>query len=607
MKDQIKEIMFEAIEHVVGFNNKRPLGGTPYHNTTSGKSGQTVSDFFHSFLTARSADGLMFEKQASRAINSFVEFYSKESNYPCLIQMWEKFNNTTEDNVKAEILMKIFVPELDTTDSEVLKKWKLHDFLPNTKPYKPDEITIQLNSLYTLPEEIDERVPANITRPWYKISKENLTHIADYDHPVPIFAKDKHHELITCLTEMDQDIAFEKEKGVFNKDHKVIITLSISVTHAELDQIASRWVEWLIEEGHFFNLSIIILSEFNIKIIRDRLLQSKSEIFSVFGKYAVHFNALKYSQLLLEKAYKIRAGFKLDTDEGIRSSDLYRTTGKTWFQTLCHNYWGGTGKDSNLNDVYLGVNEGEYINSVDIDTHTYPKAYRMPEVKIPASFINQQIIFFKGYAQGYVTKLYNTFLNVEEGVSHPVVKGGGYGIDNHALKRFKPFALSHVGRAEDQQFYFSGLSKGIRGIFHPDLRIAHYKQSVQTSETKQKGTKFLGDMYRLLIFSHLITIINVKNEIDPFPGLFAGELSYFQYFFNLMYQTLCFSSKNNEEISSYLLETGLPELEKLIAEIESGKIKNKLEEEQQMWNNFVTTVDNLTTDEVKPILDTMKF
>lgn len=602
MKEKVEEILFELLENLCGYEGKKPLGGTSL-SQDSGKTGKEIGSWFVKFLKEKKSSG-KYEKQTTRAINSFTAYYSKKENYDRLISFWEEFQSAPDER-KAEIIMKICVPELDTDEQTVFSGWKLENIKPNPKPYKPEEITIQLNALYSAPEEICSTVPKEITSLWHDLDAARMKHIADYDHPVPLFSKDENHELVNCLREMNEDIAFEKEQGVLAADYKVPVTISISVTHEELDSVATAWVEWLLKKDNHKHMTFKVLSESNVKKIREELLGGSCPVFSVFGKYAVHFNALKYSQLLLEKAYGIRAGFKLDTDEGMRSKDLHAASGKTWFQTLTHKYWGGTAIDTSGAEVYLGVNEGEYINSVDIDTHGYEKAYRLPEVKLPSSFINQQLLFFKGYAQGYVTKLYNTVNTVDECISHPVVKGGGYGIDNDALRKAAPFALSIVGRAEDQQYYFNGLSKGIRGIFHPDLRIAHYKMSVQTSETKQKGTKFQGDMYRLLIFAYLVQILGVKKDIDPFPGLFAGEMSYFQYFFNLMYQAFCFSVSGKDEISAYLIEQGLPELEDLIEHIESGSIRKLMEDEEKQWKDFVTTVDSLDEKKVKEVIDSI--
>ncbi len=602
MKEKVKEILFEILEHVTGFNGKTPLGGTAITGEPGGEAGKKIAGWFQELLAEKTSE--MYQKETERAVGSFISYYSEENNYNRLLSYYNDFISG-DDEKKAETVMKICVPELDTRDEAVLSKWKLKDVKKNPAPYKPEEITIQLNALYSVPEDICPTTPKEITSLWHGLDESAMNHIADYDHPVPLFTTDEHHELVNCLREMDEDIAFEKETGVLKGDYKVPVTISISVTHKELDSIATSWVEWLLKKDGYSHMTFKVLSECNVKKIRDELLDGKCEVFSVFGKYAVHFNAIKYSQLLLEKAYKIRAGFKLDTDEGMRSRDLYKATGRTWFQTLTHPYWGGSAADTAGKEVYLGINEGEYINSTDIDKHGYEKAYRLPEVKLPSSFINQQVLFFKGYAQGYVTKLYNTIHSVDEGISHPVVKGGGYGIDNEGLRRCTPFALSIVGRAEDQQYYFNGLSKGLRGIFHPDLRIAHYKMSVQTSETKQKGTRFLGDMYRLLIFSYIVKILGVKDDIDPFPGLFAGGLSYFQYFFNLMYQAFCFSVSGKDEIARFLLETGLPELEDLIEHIESGSIKELMEEEEKQWKEFVTIVDSLDTDKVKATLNSI--
>ncbi len=605
--NSLQTIFKNLIKEICGINCY-PLGSIQITKKTNNAYTEAIQKIFLSIVDDDSSKiNSALEKKLfsinKEAKKIFIEYYSIKKNKNYLENLIGKLQETEDSEERARLIGEIWVPELNLSDEEIIKRWQLQETTPNPSPIKPTEVTIQLNALYSLPERIPGNLSEALKKIWNNIKDEPMSLIANYDHPVPIFCDNKNHELVKCLDELNQDIAFEKEKNILSAKHKLLVTVSISVTHDLLDPLANQWIKELLYKQHYPHLKIILLSEENINLIKEKLLKKNLTVFSVFGKYAFHFNALKYSQLLLEKAYQVRAGFKIDTDEGIRSKDIFQKTGKTWLEILCHPLWGGQAIDYKGNKVNLGINAGEYINSKDVDKHGYQKAFHMPEVPLPVSFISSSIMFNKAYAQGRVTALYNTFKNLEENISHPVVKGGGYGITNHALRKYTPFTLSMVGRAEDQQFYFHGLARGIRGIFHPDLRVAHYKESVQGSEKKQAGTKFLGDMYRLIIFEKIVSILKVKTEIDPFPGLFAGELARAQAFYHLLYRAFAFAEQGDIETTEYLLTEGIDQLETLKEKIDTGIIKKKLEEETREWNEFVLLAGALDEDKARSVLE----
>jgi hypothetical protein len=263
------------------------------------------------------------------------------------------------------------------------------------------------------------------------------------------------------------------------------------------------------------------------------------------------------------------------------------------------------GRKCHGNEVNLGINEGEYIRGTDIGQFGYEATLRMPEVKYPDSLISSDIFFNKPLAQARGTELYNRFNHLSDYISHPIVKGGGFGITNESLKRFVPFTLSEIGRAEDQQFYFYGLREGLRGIFHPDLRIAHYKSTVAKSEEKTAATRLLGDMYRLIIFEHIVDILGIKYDIDPYPGIFAGKLARTHAFFTILYKSYEFCIRGEEENARFLLTTGLDELEVLREQIATGGIGSLLREESAQWREFVEIVERLEESEAEKFLEAM--
>lgn len=557
-----------------------------------------------------SAENLLW-KAAEKGKEIFCEYYSREENSDRAkkaLAVLEDPKTTPEEKAKA--VSGIWAPETEMSEEEIIRRWRLAEVKPNPHPLNPNEVVLQLNALYTRPETDPHGNPAGyIPRNQRATARSVLADpgrkLADYDHPVHLFEEDEKHELIRCLRELDEDISFEKEKGVLPKDYLFPVLLSLSVTHSSLDAPCKDWIMDKIRSLNLSDISVFVLTEKTIEKMKGKVEGGPYTVFSVFGKYGVHFNALKYSQLIMEKAYGIRAGFKLDTDEGIRSRDLFAETGKTWLTTLCHSLWGGKARDWRGREVELAFNLGEYTNSKDIDALGYSKAMREPDVKASPCAGNNDLFFNKGAAHAKATALYNRFNILEDHISHSVVKGGGYGITNEGLRRYRPFTFSLVGRAEDQQFYFTGLSAGARGIFHPDLRIAHYKGAVASSERKTEASRFLGDMYRLVLFQHLVEIIGVKEDIDPMPGVFAGSLARAQVIYHLLYKASSYFSSNRKELGDELLQ-GWGELHNLIKQIENGEIIELLKGERKQWEDFVKAVKTLDPAEGKAIFEECK-
>jgi hypothetical protein len=547
------------------------------------------------------ADEMLYQA-AERAKEIFCSFYSAGENREKAEEALSVLTGPgTSAEKKAETISRIWAPETGMKDDEILKRWKLTDVRPNPEPIRPTEVLIQLNALYTLPEP--DNYPAEFTREAEEVLRNPGRKVADYDHPVHLFEKDEHHELINCLRELDEDLAFEKQQGALPDDYTVPVLFSVSVTHENLDGPCGSWILDRVRSLDLKHMRVIVLTEEAVRKIKEELIGEEIGVYSVFGKYGVHFNALKYTQLLLEKAYAIRGGFKLDTDEGIRSRDLHAVTGKTWIQTLCHEYWDGTAADWRGRKVGLAFNVGEYINEADIGRLGYREAMREPDVKLPERTPGGDLFFNKGTAHARATALYNRFHRLTDFISHTVVKGGGYGISNRGLRSAAPFTFSLVGRAEDQQFYFSGLAGGIRGIFHPDLRIAHYKGAVAASEKKTAVTRFLGDMYRLIIFQHLAELLEVKEDIDPMPGVFAGPLARAQVFFHTLYKALLLVNDGDADGAEILLGSGWRELEDLMAALDSGEIGVRVEQEREEWKEFIRAADSAEPEKTRSVLE----
>lgn len=598
----VKQAFKETIAHITGLKEGfPPLGGIKVAHGDSPTQNDIAGFFMYILGLSDSYENTELFDIYNILENDFLRYYSDEENTCFLEDRIQIIESATDNNIRAKAITEIWAPETAMHNDEILPAWKLSSVQANTHPYKPEEILLQLNGLYTLPEDVPDSLPGNIRDEWNRIKDISDDIFYEYDHPVPIFCPDTTHELVACLHELDLEIGFEKEQAVFDDQYKVPVVISVSVTHPRLDHLCVMWLKTILGEKKYKHLNLFILSEKSTTHLKNILgfQPGENSVFSVSGKYANHFNTLKYFQLIMGKTHGIRAGFKLDSDEGIRSRDLYSVTGTTWFNTMCHHYWGGTAEDAWGTHVYIGVNEGEYVNEKDIKAHGYENSLRLPDVIFDGTYVSPDIFFHKGIAHACATSLYNKAgEKLEDFISHPVVKGGGYGIDNYALKKFVPFTLSLVGRAEDQQFYLSGLARGVCGIFTPDLRIAHYKQSLAASESTTEVSRFIGDMFRLVIFKEIVGFLGVKGKINPMPGVFAGDLARVQAFFSILYKSYAYCHRGDIEKGDLLFRRGIDELAHLMQTIDSGKIKQQWDKEQTDFQNLVIAIESCSPDKL---------
>lgn len=591
---------------------REPLGGTSIDIEGQGTLAEKSAVFFRSAASGSPVDlqlpgAEVFGSFFSDAEKIFSSFYKDDEVSDFFTTRAEIIFNSENPLERARAVSELWSPELLIDDDEIFKSWQLSDVKANPAPYKPDEVIIQLNALYS---PVGNAAPSGIshdtTTAYNTYMAENPKKIADYDHPVPIFTRGAEHELEKCLIEMDADIAYEKDCGVIEADSRLKVLISISTTHENLDSICEMWLQDVLSEFELSNLECYLLSENKAREL-DKLLDSRAEIFTVQGKYACHFGALKYAQLVFEKAYGIRAGFKLDTDEGIHSRDMKEATGKTWFEQLCHPYWGGTAVNSDGDKITLGFNIGEYVDSRDLDNLGYAEAIGTPEVKVNNDIRGPYLLFNKGVCQAKGTKLLNRGEKLEDFISHPLVKGGGYGVDNKTLRNAFPVGFSMVGRAEDQQFYYSAVNSGAQGIFNPKLRIIHYKASVVKSEHKHEAGRNVADIYRMLLFRELMNYLEVIKKTRPFPANYASGLSAAQVILLWMYLIFKASAEGNESTAEEYLSEGIKQLVPLIDNIKNGRVTALFEMERTAWKDFTSAVDALDEEQAADWLESLRI
>src|SRR6056297_1121877 len=173
------------------------------------------------------------EEFVRRGVGNFLRYYSRPEQAEKVDAVLELFESGVNQELLAEAISKVWVPELELDDREVFPRWKLTNPRANSHPVKPTEVVLQLNALYTVPEEAAEQhrdLPEQFKGLVRELRADPGQKVADYDHPVPLYEEDSRHELVSCLHELEGDIAFEKQQGVLPDEYRVPVLLSVSVT-----------------------------------------------------------------------------------------------------------------------------------------------------------------------------------------------------------------------------------------------------------------------------------------------------------------------------------------------------------------------------------------
>jgi hypothetical protein len=112
-------------------------------------------------------------------------------------------------------------------------------------------------------------------------------------------------------------------------------------------------------------------------------------------------------------------------------------------------------------------------------------------------------------------------------------------------------------------------------------------------------------MFRLIIFQELAELLGVKDFIDPMPGIFAGKLSRAQAFFNLLYKSLSYYEKSEEDSGDELLIEGIKEIGKIKKLIDKGEVKERLIKEKEEWRNFIKGIDSADIETTKEFMNSI--
>ena len=417
------------------------------------------------------------------------------------------------------------------------------------------EILFTSNILVTIPpgsKEIDDlSVSLYLKEALKRIVQEEQ--IYWYDHPIPMGISPQHNEVLYGLEGLDKAVRFEKQRGTIDRDARATCLLSVSVTHKGLQRIVKDYLEDEVKkEKNIEHVDVYIMSEADTIMIIEEILipaakqymeaEEFSSLYSVFGvdgEYGRHYSFLKAIAAFWHVFFnpKVKGTFKFDLDQVFPQNELVEQGGRSAFEHFRTPLWGAEGIDHEGNAVELGMIAGALVNQKDIGDSLFT-----PDVCFPCDPVKaEDLIFFSPLPQALSTEaeMMTRYGNREiDGIHHCIqrihVTGGTCGILIDALRKYKPFTPTFIGRAEDQAYILSVLFEGeqrtLRYVHKDGLIMRHDKETFAGEAIKMAAAgKMVGEYIRILMFSYYVralpwTFEEIKNTIDPFTGCFVSQI-----------------------------------------------------------------------------------
>ncbi|MBN2158291.1 MAG: hypothetical protein JW807_02770 [Spirochaetes bacterium] len=374
-----------------------------------------------------------------------------------------------------------------------------------------------------------------------------------YDHPIPV-GSPGNNELIHGLTRLSEAVRFEEKTGGMEAGGVIDCVLSASVTHPSLRAAARPWARSELDRaGGLCGINVYLFTDDDTEHMIDEVLAPAGknycgsfdegalrQVFGVDGEYGRHYSFLKaiaaFWHVLISAS--VRATFKMDLDQAFPQAELVRETGASAFGHFRTPLWGARGVDARGNPVYLGMIAGSLVNRADAGASLFTPDVRFPEGDAP----RDEVVFRSAVPQALSTlaEMMTRYIpggrpdGAASALQRVHVTGGTTGILVEALREYRPFTPTCVGRAEDQAYLLSVLGRaGARGF----LRYAHgaglvmrHDADLFAGQAARAATgKVLGDYARTILFSGYARALpwpmeRIKCELDPFTGCFISRI-----------------------------------------------------------------------------------
>jgi len=445
-----------------------------------------------------------------------------------------------------------------------------------------------------------------------------------YDHPIPIGIDPRKNEILYGLTGLEEAMKYEIEKGTVGDKSKLTCVLSVSVTHKGLQGIIKEHLaEELRNERKFRHIDVYAFTEVDTTKLIDEILvpiadkyagmketRSLCEIFGVDGEYGRHYSFLKaisaFWRVFIDP--EIKATFKIDLDQVFPQKKLVEECGASVLDHFKSPLWGAEGIDNQGNKVELGMIAGALVNKEDIDHSLF-----YPDVSFPPDEVQaDELVFLSRLPQALSTEVEmmarytSDILNGRNQVIQRVhVTGGTTGILIDALRKYRPFTPTFIGRAEDQAYILSVLFSGspyLRYLHKAGLIMRHDKKAFAGEAIKAAALgKMIGDYIRVLHFSYYVNALpwsfkDIKNVIDPFTGCFVAKIPltvvYLRFALKLASIFIENSTEKNQEGIEFL-KLGTKRLHDTIQKItkQPNPLIEQYQKEKESWNLFYDILD----------------
>ncbi len=534
---------------------------------------------------------------------------------------------------KIEAVRQVFFPEgvgICSKASEMIEELRRRRTVkithPNPHPIaRPEEeILFTSNILLTIPSQrrnLDSLdISSTLKDQLGDVLKEDQLYW--YDHPVQIGVEPDKNEILYGLRGLSDAIAFEKSRGTVNQNATINCLLSVSVTHKGLQAIAKEYIEDEFKKVQGVdNLNIYIFTEADTERLIEEILLPASkqylgvnsaafleEIFGVDGEYGRHYSFLKaiaaFWQVFIDPS--VRGTFKIDLDQVFPQEALVRETGLSAFEHFKTPLWGAYGVDNNGDPVELGLLAGALVNNRDIE-----KSLFTPDVCFPPEDIKaDELVFFSPLPQALSTEaeMMTRYITPPlDGRSHCIqrihVTGGTTGILIDALKRYRPFTPTFIGRAEDQAYIMSVLFKEgerlLRYLHKDGLIMRHDKEAFAEEAIKSAAIgKLVGDYIRILWFTFYARALpwrveRIKELLDPFTGCFISRIPLTIAHLRLSLKAASFFENNEKDKAEELIHIGTRRLNDVIERIKSKPdfVLAWYEREKRGWDIYYDTVE----------------
>ena len=570
------------------------------------------------------------ESEISTKASNNSKFYLK------LQDLARNISNSNIIQNSNELLNKInelFFPEsagLDQTDirndavQNLRKKRavKITELNPEPITDPTKQILFTSNILATVPLE-DSNLDELDLSTKFQDSLKNILNEKQrywYDHPIPLGIAPEKNEAIYGLRGLDDMVEFEKSTGRIPAESKLTCLLSASTTHDGLHAVVKEYFEDEFKKyGRFINLDILIFTEADTDIITEKILvplndrylsvSNKEILFDIFGvdgEYGRHYSFLKaitaFWQVFIDP--EIKATFKIDLDQVFPQEKLITESGSSAMDHFKTSLWGAKGIDSSGNEVELSLIAGSLVNQKDID-----KSIFTPDVTFPEEFISspESLIFHSKIPQALSTEAemmmrYDEDQEMEQAIQRIHVTGGTNGILIEALRKYRPFTPSIIGRAEDQAYLLSVLFKNnpvLRYLHKPGLIMRHDKHAFASEAIDAAAAgKLIGDYIRILIFSSYARVLpwdfeKIKSEFDPFTGSFVSQIPVTIVMLRFALKMIELSEKGDAESLLNFLKLGSHRIYEWLNRLSTDDdyFKYVYEKELEGWNTYYDLLD----------------